>query len=119
MQYLYTADHFAYFMDTQSYEQHPVNEDLLVSEAVPEGERRLRRAVHDGRSGRSCRSSSKRKSWRPIPAFAGHGQGYQAGHDRDGCGRPVPLFIERGEVTGRYATNGYLSECRTRTSFAT
>src|SRR5688500_888741 len=29
MQYLYSSDHFAHFMDTQSYEQHPVNEDLL------------------------------------------------------------------------------------------
>ena len=29
MQYLYSGDHHAYFMDVQTYEQHPVGEDLL------------------------------------------------------------------------------------------
>lgn len=32
MQYLYSSDHHAHFMDTESYEQHPINEDRLVEQ---------------------------------------------------------------------------------------
>ena len=34
MQYLYSSDHHAYFMDTETYEQHPVNEDLLEEQRL-------------------------------------------------------------------------------------
>lgn len=32
MQYLYSSDHHAYFMDTETYEQHPVSEDRLTEQ---------------------------------------------------------------------------------------
>lgn len=32
MQYLYSSDHHAYFMDLETYEQHPVNEDRLTEQ---------------------------------------------------------------------------------------
>lgn len=32
MQYLYSSDHHAYFMDVDTYEQHPVREDLLTEQ---------------------------------------------------------------------------------------
>ncbi|MBW3660357.1 MAG: elongation factor P [Gemmatimonadetes bacterium] len=32
MQYLYSSDHHAYFMDLETYEQHPVSEDLLTEQ---------------------------------------------------------------------------------------
>jgi elongation factor P len=32
MQYLYTDDHHAYFMDLDTYEQHPIDESLLTEQ---------------------------------------------------------------------------------------
>lgn len=32
MQYLYSSEHHAYFMDLQTYEQHPIDEDLLAEQ---------------------------------------------------------------------------------------
>jgi elongation factor P len=113
MQYLYASDHFAYFMDTQTYEQHPVNEDLLEDQKPYLKENVVCDVlVHDGRIiGVELPKFIEAEVVETDPGVRGDtaSGGTKPAKIETGAVVQVPLFIERGEVIRvDTRTNAYL-----------
>ena len=53
-QFLYADDRFFYFMDNQTYEQYPVNREIIGDQAGETGERGVARAHDDHRARRAA-----------------------------------------------------------------
>ena len=113
MQYLDNADNFAYFMDTQSYEQHPVNQDLLLEQRPYLKENVVCDVlVHDGAIlGVELPKFIEAQVVETDPGVRGDtaSGGTKPATIETGAVVQVPLFIERGEVIRvDTRTNAYL-----------
>ena len=113
MQFLYSADHFAYFMDTQTFEQHPVNEDLLEDQQPYLKENVVCDVlVHDGGIlGVELPNFIEAQVVETDPGVRGDTAtgGTKPAKIETGAIVQVPLFIERGEVIRvDTRTNAYL-----------
>lgn len=113
MQYLYTTDHHAYFMDVESYEQHPVSEDRL-SEQLPYLKENIVCDVllHDGTVlGVELPKSIEAAVVETDPGFRGDtaSGGTKPARIETGAVVQVPLFVNIGErIRVDTRTNAYL-----------
>ena len=113
MQYLYASDHHAYFMDTQTYEQHPVGEEL-IEEAKPYLKENVvcDVLVHDGDVlGVELPKSIEAAIVETDPGFRGDtaSGGTKPARIETGAIVQVPLFVNVGEVIRvDTRTNAYL-----------
>ena len=102
MQYLYSGEHHAYFMDTQSYEQHPIDEDLLADQKLYLKENIVCDVlVHDGKVlGVELPQFVEAEIVETEPGFRGDTAtgGTKPATLETGAVVQVPLFVNKGEV---------------------
>ncbi len=113
MQYLYSGDHHAYFMDTETFEQHPVNEDLLAEQQAYLKENIVCDVlVHDGAIlGVELPNFIDAEIVETDPGLRGDTAtgGTKPATLETGAVVQVPLFVEKGEVIRvDTRTNAYL-----------
>ncbi|HUP19407.1 MAG TPA: elongation factor P [Gemmatimonadota bacterium] len=117
MQYLYSGDHHAYFMDTQSYEQHPIDADLLVDQKLYLKENIVCDVlVHDGQVlGVELPQFIEAEIVETEPGFRGDTAtgGTKPATLETGAVVQVPLFVNKGEkVRVDTRTNAYLERVK-------
>lgn len=102
MQYMYSGDHHAYFMDTQSYEQIPIGEDLLTEQKAYLKENVVCDVlVHDGVVlGVELPKFIDAEVVETDPGFRGDTAtgGTKPATLETGAVVQVPLFVNKGEV---------------------
>jgi elongation factor P len=117
MQYLYSGDHHAYFMDTQSYEQHPIDEDLLADQKLYLKENIVCDVlVHDGKVlGVELPQFVEAEIVETEPGFRGDTAtgGTKPATLETGAVVQVPLFVNKGEkIRVDTRTNAYLERVK-------
>ena len=102
MQYLYTGEHHAYFMDTQSYEQMPIPESLLTDQKAYLKENIICDVlVHEGGVlGVELPNFIEAEIVETDPGFRGDTAtgGTKPATIETGAVVQVPLFVNKGEV---------------------
>ncbi len=102
MQYLYTGEHHAYFMDTQTYEQMPISEDLLTDQKAYLKENIICDVlVHEGGVlGVELPNFIEAEIVETDPGFRGDTAtgGTKPATIETGAVVQVPLFVNKGEV---------------------
>ena len=117
MQYLYSGEHHAYFMDTQSYEQHPIDEDLLADQKLYLKENIVCDVlVHDGKVlGVELPQFVEAEIVETEPGFRGDTAtgGTKPATLETGAVVQVPLFVNKGEkIRVDTRTNAYLERVK-------